>query len=70
MDDPVTDDELSLLDRCTSVEEWDAAVAAIRKPRGGSYPCNWFSRVMRSGLADMIFKRWNGTPQMMLPGTE
>lgn len=70
MTDPVTDNELSLLDRCKSVGEWDAAVAAIRRARGGDFPVNWFTKVERSGLAKMIFKRWGGTPQMKLPGME
>lgn len=70
MQSPIADGELSLLDQCKSVEEWDAAVAVIRKARDGNFPSDWFTRVERSGLAKMIFKRWGGTPQMKLPGME
>ena len=66
MGDPITQDELRLLDRVHTVQEWDAAVKVIRAARGGDYPCNWFSEVKETGLMEMIFSRWGGTPQLTL----
>lgn len=50
----LTDDEMAALKSCETVEEWDAACKAVTDARGGSYPNDWFTRVLAAGLSKRV----------------
>ena len=55
----ITQQELDTLSSTKSAEEWDATCDAIKKVRGGSYPPDWWNRVMMSGLASKAKDNWD-----------
>jgi hypothetical protein len=54
----LTADEIASLSSTRNEREWNAAVEAITKARGGSYPPDWAASVMVSGLHYEIVSLW------------
>lgn len=60
----ITEDELGELERCASSEEWNAACDSIKRRRGGQYPTDWWPRVMKSGLAARVMRKFGTHPSI------
>jgi hypothetical protein len=54
----ITADEISALLETRNEREWNAAVEAICQARGGSYPSDWATSVMASGLHYEVVSLW------------
>lgn len=55
---PITAEEIASLTCTRNEREWNTAVEAITKARGGSYPPDWAASVMASGLHYEIVSLW------------
>jgi len=58
MNKPLTALELGLLEQAASAKEWDEVCDLIKEERGGSYPPDWFEKVLASGLAADVMLSW------------
>jgi hypothetical protein len=50
----LTEEEIATLEACKTEDEWNAACDAVKRARGGSYPDDWWSKMMLTGRAAMI----------------
>lgn len=66
--DPITQEELDALEACQTADEWNDLCSIIKGLREKSYPPDWWEKVMVSGLADRVFKRWEGDTQLRIVG--
>jgi|15BtaG_2_1085339.scaffolds.fasta_scaffold01248_11 hypothetical protein len=54
----ITDAELDLLRATKNESEWNAACDTIRKNHAGTYPADWGTKVLVSGLASQVSSTW------------
>lgn len=54
----ITNEELKMLEACNTGEQWDAACDRIKGARGGTYPEDWFVKVLLSGMMARITARF------------
>lgn len=54
----ITDEELNMLEACNTEEQWNAACDRIKGARGGTYPEDWFFKVLVSGMVGRITARF------------
>lgn len=54
----LTRKEIGQLELCLTEEEWDKICDQIKKDHSGKYPQDWADKVISSGLAARVFKRW------------
>ena len=52
-------EELELLNSSRNEEEWNEVCDMIKADREGQYPGDWFPKVLLSGMADRVSKRWS-----------
>lgn len=62
----LTEEEMTRLRSCNSERDWNRTCDAVKAARGGLYPADWWQRIMLSGEADRIFKRWNGSTEIKI----
>jgi hypothetical protein len=55
---PLADAEFKALNETKSHDEWADVVAKIKKARGGNYPTEWCTRMLKSGLMAKIVAQW------------
>ncbi len=53
----LTDDEIKLLTRSRTAQEWNDACNAIKRAHNG-YPADWYPRVVMSGLMSKVSKQF------------
>ena len=49
-DKPLTEAELHNLRNAKTEAQWNADCDAIKAARGGSYPSDWYAKVIQSGV--------------------
>jgi hypothetical protein len=54
----LTDSEIKALNESKSDREWDKACDEVKSARGGSYPADWFARVLVGGIMRDAQARW------------
>ena len=54
----LTDNELARLEEAQTEQDWSTTCDAIKATRGGSYPADWYAKVILSGLARRVAERW------------
>ena len=63
----LTDEELDMLKAVTSGTEWDDACSKVKKVRDGSYPFDWYEKVITSGLIDQVLGAGAGEIKLVTP---
>jgi hypothetical protein len=58
----LTDAELKALKESKNEQEWNDACDAVKKARNGSYPSDWFAKVLLSGVAAEAQANWKKSP--------
>lgn len=48
----MTDAEITQLRNARSEQEWNAICDQIKKRNGGSYPADWYPRVIQGGVVE------------------
>lgn len=59
MNNNLTNDEITKLINTKSAKEWNAVCDLIKKSRGGTYPPDWWQKVIQSGLAATVQDKWS-----------
>jgi len=62
----ITETEIQMLEQCKSEQEWGNACDSIKKVRGGSYPSDWWPKVMLSGLANRVLNSFGSTSEIKI----
>jgi len=62
----ITDEEIELLKRCKSDDDWNKACFDIKRPRNGHYPPDWWPKVKLSGLMDQVLNSFGADSDIRL----
>ena len=54
----LTEVEYNELVNARSEEEWEVACGRVKDARGGHYPADWYAKILRSGIANLVFSRF------------
>lgn len=60
----ITNEEINLLEACTSRDAWNKACDTIKDARRGQYPDDWWPRVKKSGMMDRILRRFGADSEI------
>jgi hypothetical protein len=58
MSSNLTEQELAKMQAAKSESEWNQACDLVKRARGGSYPEDWFPKIILSGLASKVQVSW------------
>jgi hypothetical protein len=61
----LTSDELLRLEDSKTEDEWNNICDDVKKARGGSYPPDWYNKVLASGLANRKNKLFTGDDDLI-----
>lgn len=50
----ITDKEMEMLNNCKTEDEWNNACNTVKKARRGTYPRDWFQKVILSGMINKV----------------
>lgn len=64
--EPLTAEEMAMLDAVSTAEEHRVACDKIKDARGGDYPPDWYEKMLASGKNDRIIRRYGGTPEFTI----
>lgn len=62
----ITDEELKMLEKCQSEDDWNDACTEVKRPRNGQYPSDWYPKVLASGLMQRVAARFGGSDQIKI----
>ena len=54
MNETLTKEEIEKLEACQTSTEWKDACDAVKAARGGSYPSDWYAKVIAGGLGAKV----------------
>lgn len=55
----LTEQDLNDLQNTKNNREWDAVCDRVKAAHKGMYPADWFAKVLASGLAGDVRRRWD-----------
>lgn len=68
--DNLTQEELEMLEACTSPLEWQNACDKVKAARNGNYPNDWWQTMKLSGRMDKIMNRWGSNSELKITSFE
>jgi len=54
----LTEQDIDDLRNTKTEQEWDSVCDRIKAAHKGSYPADWYPRVLASGFAAAVFRGW------------